>query len=159
MRLWRIATETRKYTAVDLSGTGASIEPGRWNEPGEFVVYCAPTIAMAVIETAAHMVGVGFPQNRFIVGIEVPAHVWAARETLHVERLPAAWSAIPAGQTSVSIGSAWLSAASAPILVLPSAIVPEETIALINPKHALAARIKAVAVRSFDYSKVFGRGL
>ena len=55
MRLWRIAAETREYAAIDLSGAGAAKSPGRWNDYKEPVVYCAPTIAMAVLETAAHI--------------------------------------------------------------------------------------------------------
>ena len=72
MRLWRIAAETREYTANDLSGMGAAKRPGRWNEEGTPVVYCAPTAAMAVLETAAHVDPAGFPYNRFLVTIEVP---------------------------------------------------------------------------------------
>jgi hypothetical protein len=39
MRLWGIATETRTFVAHDLSGKGAAISPGRWNGPGQAVVY------------------------------------------------------------------------------------------------------------------------
>ena len=53
MRLWRIAAETREYPATDLTGAGAAKNPGRWNDYKEPVVYCAPTIAIAVLETAA----------------------------------------------------------------------------------------------------------
>ena len=57
MILWRIATETREYRAIDLSGAGAARDPGRWNAAREPVVYCAPTIAIAVLETAACSLG------------------------------------------------------------------------------------------------------
>lgn len=157
MKLWRIATETRSYKAIDLSGTGASVQPGRWNEPGEFVVYSAPTIAMSVIETAAHLTGSGFPQNRFIVEIDVPQAVWSVRTIVDVTMLPTAWDSIPAGQNSVQFGSGWLASMKSPIMVLPSAIVPEESITMINPKHALSSRITAKVIRSYDYSKLLGR--
>ena len=49
MKLWRIATETLTYPANDLSGAGAAKNPGRWNDDGQGVVYCAPTLAMAVL--------------------------------------------------------------------------------------------------------------
>ena len=52
MKLWRIAAETRQYAADDLSGAGAARHPGRWNDVGEPVLYTAPSISLAVLETA-----------------------------------------------------------------------------------------------------------
>jgi RES domain-containing protein len=53
MNLWRIAAETRRYAAIDLSGKGAALRPGRWNDDGQLVVYTALTPALAVLETVA----------------------------------------------------------------------------------------------------------
>jgi len=155
VRLWRIAAETRKYPATDLSGAGAAAYPGRWNDDKEPVVYCAPTIAMAVLETAAHVDDSGLPLNRFLVAIEVPATVWARREEIDTEALPPTWGAIPAGRASVNIGSAWLASRRSPILMVPSAIVPEEWVALINPRHPGASTISAGAVRPFEFHRLF----
>jgi RES domain-containing protein len=157
VNLWRIAAETRAYQADDLSGIGAAAYPGRWNEVGEPVVYCAPTIAMAVLETAAHIDDAGFPLNRFLIRIDVPADVWARREEFPANRLPPTWAAIPAGRTSVQTGSAWLSSNRSLVLLVPSVIAPEECIALINPRHADAGKISAHVVRGFDYSRLFRR--
>ncbi len=55
MILWRIAAETRKYPADDLSGGGAAASPARWNDEKQAVLYAAPTIAIAVLETAVHI--------------------------------------------------------------------------------------------------------
>src|SRR5512133_1880083 len=86
--LWRIATETRKYAATDLSGAGAARSPGRWNEEGEAVVYAAVSIALAVLETAAHINDRGLPMNRFVVRIDVPQDVWDARQERPAAALP-----------------------------------------------------------------------
>ena len=72
MILWRIAAETRKYGADDLSGAGAAKSPGRWNDDGQPALYTAPTIAIAVLETAAHVDDSGLPLNRYLVQIDVP---------------------------------------------------------------------------------------
>ena len=101
MILWRIAAETRSYAATDTSGGGAAKNPGRWNEDGQPVIYTAPTIAIAVLETAAHIDSAGLPLNRFLIAIDVPDAAWTARETLSVGTLPATWGAIPAGKASV----------------------------------------------------------
>lgn len=155
MKLWRIAAETRQYPAHDLSGKGAALSPGRWNEEQQAVVYAAPTIAMAVLETAAHLDPGGWPLNRFLVCITVPDEVWARREELPAAHLPPAWAAIPAGLSSVTVGAQWLASRSSAILLVPSVIVPEEWVALINPAHADAARIKASVQRPVTYQQLF----
>ena len=155
MKLWRIAAETRKYAADDLSGTGAAASPGRWNDENEAVVYCAPTIAMAVLETAAHVDDAALPLNKHLVEIDVPDGVWLQREEVEITALPATWAAIPAGRASVMFGSEWLASLRSPLLLVPSVIVPEEPIALINPAHGDAARISAKVVRLFEYNRLF----
>ena len=155
MRLWRIAAETREYAATDLSGAGAAKSPGRWNDYKEPVVYCAPSIAMAVLETAAHIDDAGLPLNRYLVAIEAPDVVWPRREELDVAKLPPTWAAIPAGRASVKIGSDWLTSVRSAILMVPSVIVPEELAALINPRHPDSFTITAKVVRPFEYSRLF----
>ena len=135
MILWRIASETRQYGAADLSGAGAAAKPGRWNAIGEAVLYAAPTIAMAVLETAAHIDDAGLPQNRFVVRIDVPEKMWRARITLGVDALPVTWTAIPAGRASVGVGSRWIREGASVLLEVPSVIVPEETVVALNATH------------------------
>lgn len=157
MKLWRIAAETRRYAAADLSGGGAAAHPGRWNDEKQPVVYSAPSIAMAVLETAAHVDDAGLPLNRFLVEIDVPDEVWARREAVSVAALPTTWAAIPAGRASVQVGSEWLTSLRTPILLVPSVIVPEEVAALINPLHPLSVGITAEVTRPFEYNRLFRR--
>ncbi|MCF8168890.1 MAG: RES family NAD+ phosphorylase [Rhodoferax sp.] len=155
MILWRIATETLRYAAADLSGAGAAIHPGRWNEEGQAVLYTAPSIALAVLETAAHIDDAGLPLNRFLVQIDVPKAVWVTRKLVDPSTLPVTWSAIPAGRGSAKFGSEWIAAGRSPILLVPSVIVPEEMVTLVNPAHPLAKRMTATVVRAFDYNRLF----
>ncbi|HSI60791.1 MAG TPA: RES family NAD+ phosphorylase [Ideonella sp.] len=155
MKLWRIAAETRHYKADDLSGAGAAKSPGRWNDHGEAVIYTAPTIAIAVLETAAHIDDAGLPLNRYLVELDVPDEVWAAREQIAPAALPPTWAAIPAGRASVKTGSAWLASGRSAILLVPSVVVPEEQAALINPKHPASQGITARVVRLFEYNRLF----
>ena len=158
MILWRIASETRQYGAADLSGAGAAAKPGRWNAIGEAVLYAAPTIAMAVLETAAHIDDAGLPQNRILVRIDVPEKMWRARITLGVDALSVAWAAIPAGRTSVGFGSRWIREGASALLEVPSVIVPEETVVALNATHPEIERLKATVVRRFDYPRLFRGG-
>src|SRR4051812_43669679 len=96
------------YSADDLSGAGAARNPGGWNAATDPVIYCALTLAMAVLETAAHIDDSGLPLNKFVIEIHVPDAVWAQREQVAVASLPATWNAIPAGRASMKFGSDWL---------------------------------------------------
>jgi RES domain-containing protein len=147
VKLWRIAAETRQYAADDLSGAGAARHPGRWNDVGEPVLYTAPSISLAVLETAAHIDDAGLPLNRFLL--------WARREELDVATLPPTWSAVPAGRASVKAGSVWLASLRSPILLVPSVVVPEERAALVNPLHPDCRRITARTLRLFEYNRLF----
>lgn len=155
MILWRIAADTRSHAANDLSGAGAAKSPGRWNDVGQRVLYTAPTIAIAVLETAAHIDDGGLPLNRFLVEITVPDKTWSGRETLDIGKLDMTWSAIPAGSGSVKPGSDWIKGGTAALLVVPSVIVPEESAVIINTGHPDAAGLKARIVRQFEYNRLF----
>lgn len=117
--------------------------------------YCAPTIALAVLETAAHVDDAGLPPNRFLVELHVPDEVWALHQTVSPATLPPTWSAIPAGMGSVQFGAHWLASNSGPILLVPSVIVPEEHTALLNPAHPAARHITATVLRPFSYNALF----
>lgn len=155
MILYRIATETRQYPADDLSGRGAAVSPGRWNHPGQAVLYTASSRALAVLETAAQLNACGLPLNRYLVEIEVTAQVWRKRRRWQPAALPVGWDAIPAGQSSVRIGADWLEARQSALLEVPSVIVPEETAVVINPVHPDARTLKARKVRPFAYDRLF----
>lgn len=151
VRLWRIAVETRTHKANDLSGAGAAKHPGRWNREGEFVVYAAPTLSLAVLETAAHIPSAGLPLDRFVVAIDIPTAEWERREVMDAGRIDPAWCAIPAGRASVELGSAWYRAARLSILMAPSVIVPEEQVAILNASHPGAVRFAATTIRPFSF--------
>ncbi|MEO7917322.1 MAG: RES family NAD+ phosphorylase [Dokdonella sp.] len=155
MKLWRIATETRSHAANDLSGTGAALHPGRWNRAGDRVVYCAESLALAALETAAYVDASGLPLNRFVVEIDVPEPVWRSRQILQPAQLDPAWSAVPAGIASIELGSRWIAEGKCALLLVPSVIVPEESAVLINPAHAHAREFTATTMRRFDYHNVF----
>lgn len=151
--LWRIAGETQTYTANDLSGTGAKMTGGRWNSKGTPVVYCATSIALAILETVHSLRSGGLPFNRYLVRIDVPDSVWDARSVL--DPLPAGWDAIPTGITARTAGDAWIASARTPLLLVPSVIVPDEYNVLINPQHADVAAITATTLKRWIYDPRF----
>jgi RES domain-containing protein len=157
MRIWRIAADTREYTADDLSGKGAEKTGGRWNQEGSPVVYCASSVALACLETVVHLDLAGLPLNRFLVAIDVPDRIWAAREEWPAEALSVGWSAIPEGKVSVEAGERWLAGLASALLLVPSVIVPEEFNVLVNPRHPAARGITAAKRRPWFFDQRLGR--
>lgn len=153
--LYRIASETRQYKPVDLSGRAAAMYPGRWNSAGEHVVYAAQSRSMAVLETAAHIDSADLPLNRFLIRLSVPAAIWKSRKTPRIVDLDPAWRTIPAGKASEDVGSQWYQSRTSALLLVPSVIVPEEWVVLLNAQHPLAKSITAVVERGFEYNKLF----
>jgi RES domain-containing protein len=151
--LWRIDTDTRRYASDDLSGRGALLQGGRWNEKGTPAVYTSASIALACLETIVHLAASGLPLNRYLVRVDVDDTIWAERSTLTDP--PVGWDAIPHGRVSVEAGQKWLAAGASALLAVPSVIVPEEFNVLINPGHADAAKLRATKVRKWLYDARF----
>ena len=135
MIAWRIAVDAPAYEADDLSGTGAKLTGGRWNEKDVPALYAAESRALAGLETLVHLNAGGLPLNRYLVEIFIPDDLWAAREEHDAAALPVGWDARPPSRTSIAFGSAWLRARRSAVLVVPSVIVPEERNFVVNPAH------------------------
>ena len=151
MRVWRIATQSPEYDAKDLSGAGAKITGGRWNRRGLAVLYCADTASLACLETLVHLGSGGLPLQRSLIAIDIPDAIWKAREIHTALALPPKWNTCPVSQASMDFGDAWLMSERSVVMVLPSAIMPEDAIILINPKHKDASKITASRLRKWDY--------
>ncbi len=149
LSVWRIAADTPRFEAHDLSGLGAQLHGGRWNRPGRPVVYAASSVALACLETLIHLNAAGLPLNRYLVRIDIPDALWAARREL--KGPPTGWDAIPEGRVSLDLGDAWLRAADSAVLVVPSVVVPEEMNVLLNPLHADARLLSANKLRAWRY--------
>lgn len=156
--VYRIGTDTPDYEADDLTGKGAEITGGRWNEKGVAVVYAAENRALACLETLVHLAAGGLPFNRYLVEVAIPDPVWSAARVEAAASLPVGWDAAPAGRASISLGTAWLRGGQSAVLVIPSAIVPEECCVLVNPRHPDSAQITATKVRRWLYDPRLTRG-
>ena len=154
MRVWRIATESRDYSAKDLSGGGAAKFPGRWNRSGEAMIYTASNISLAVLETMAHLANASMPLNRYLLAIDIPIEAWEARSEFTQLTAPGAWDAIPSGSASADHGSRWLAGNKSLVMTVPSVIVPEEAVVLLNPSHPAIKQVKVEIQRRYEYNRV-----
>ncbi len=153
MRLWRIATHSEESPADDLSGSEALAGKGRWNHPGHAVVYCADSPALACVETLVHLDPTSLGIQRCLVAIDLPDALWHACRRIGIDHLPPDWDAHEPGDASRDLGTAWLASAESLLLVVPSAVVPESQVVLLNPAHPDADQTRVEVIRHwvFDF--------
>lgn len=151
MRIFRIVRE--KYLDSALSGRGAQLSKGfRWNSYGTPMVYAAESRSLAVLEVAVHLdFTEDLPRDRYLVEIEVPDELEML--TLSESDLPKGWDAKPPGSISQRIGDEFIESRAAPLLRVPSSIVPEEFNFLLNPAHDDFADIKVLNQVRFGFDE------
>ena len=94
--------------------------------------------------------GVALPLNRYLVRIDVPAALWAARTVFDADQ-HVGWDALPAGRASIAWGTAWAAQGGSLLAQVPSVIVPEEHNLLINPAHPQAGKLRVAKLRRWLY--------
>ncbi len=151
--LWRVAKHTVQCAAFDMSVGGAKATGGRWSSKGGSSCFKpqhpSPWKRLRTWATILQFA------TLFLLQIDVLASVWKLREIIQPADLNPTWVAEPWGSTTVSYGDNWLGGASAPLLMVPSVIVPEEYNVLINPMHLRAKRLQAKVMRQFVYDPRF----
>lgn len=134
MRAWRISRE--RHAATAFTGEGAALFPGRWNESGEAVVYCAESLALAALELLVNMERGELPTDLVSLSMELPDD---AIEVFDWQRMPRFWRAYPHAASTQALGTQWLLSRSSLALIVPSAVIPTERVVLINPWHPRAS--------------------
>ena len=143
--VWRIA---QRPHALDRAGIGARDNGGRWNRPGTAVIYAGRTVGIAALERFVHLAGV-VPRNLILVRIELPENCSVEEPAL--ADLPAGWNAVPIRPTSMDFGTTWAQERRSLVLYVPSALVPEEGNAVLNPNHPEFATVDMSIQRDFQY--------
>lgn len=115
-----------------FDGTGAFLVGGRWNSPGQTVIYAAASYAGAMLERLVHAGTGRLPKNQRVVVITIAARV--SREEWPLERLPRGWDSSD-NSVGRNLGDAWLQRNHSAILIISSAIAKFEKNILINPAH------------------------
>jgi RES domain-containing protein len=121
-----------------FSGEGARLAGGRWNGPGDAVVYASASLALSAIETFVHLGEDGLHIRFVYFKADIPNDLAIER----CRRPPRNWRAEPPEDESARYGSRWFRAARTAVLEVPSAIVPSEKNYLLNPLHSDFRRIR-----------------
>src|ERR1039458_6092110 len=120
-----------------LDGEGARLVGGRWNSPGRAVVYMAESVALAVLENLVHMSRQDFPTGYVSVAAIIPDSIRIT--TAQDLRLRADLREL----SSQDLGDWWIDSKESAVLEVPSAVVADQHIYLLNPAHPDFVRIVA----------------
>lgn len=143
---WRIVK--RKLAREAFSGEGARLYGGRWNSPGVSVVYTAESQSLAALELLVHLENSDLLHE--YVAIEARFDASLVTRVAKAE-LPKDWHANPPPAIARAIGDAWIAEEPSPVLELPSAIIPAESIFLLNPQHSSFPKIEIGEPQPFEF--------
>jgi RES domain-containing protein len=129
---WRLCR--RPYATLD--GEGARRFGGRWNSPGQPMVYLADHPALAALEVRVHL--------------DLPFDLLPTDYVLMQVNIPDPDSIEP-GTTTVVAGNTWLTAMSSATVRVPSVLVPHAWNLLLNPRHPDAAQCKTREIEPFRF--------
>jgi RES domain-containing protein len=137
----------RKHAPAAFSGEGAKLAGGRWNFPGQRVVYCSATLALAALETIVHL----GEEGRHLAFVSIAVGVPAAVRTERVTQPPPGWRDEPPGRASMEVGARWLAESRTAVLYMPSVLIPTEQNAILNPEHPDFARLRLGEPQPFSF--------
>jgi len=143
---WRIVK--KRYAGSAFDGEGARLFGGRWNSPGDSVVYLASTRSLAALEMAVHLDRSTLLSSFVLIACEFDERLVT---TVAQDRLPAEWRRDPPPPEPAQIGDAWAKASQSAVLAVPSAIILGETNFLLNPGHPDFSKIRIGEPEEFEF--------
>ncbi len=134
MLLWRISNY------ADLTGAGGMLASARWHTAGRPIVYLAETPAGALLEVLVHLEldEAHRPATYQLLRIEAPDGI--AVQRLNPDSLSPDWRTKES--ETQGKGDTWLRTGETALLAVPSAIVPETSNWLLNPRHPDATHLR-----------------
>lgn len=127
---YRIVGSRRASTAMD--GEGARKMGGRWNPPGIPVAYLTESRALAALEILVHAGRAAVHLSWVVIKAEIPARFI---DDDSLKNLPAGWDDVASPSASRKFGADWVQRGGSAAIILPSVIVPEERILMLNVRH------------------------
>jgi len=146
MRLWRLSRFREPGKA--FGGDGARLFPGRWNELGTPAAYASEHLSLAVLELLVHMTPTQMRVLHHAFPVDVPDDLV---ESLPAANLPADWGAADSPPSTQALGSAWAKSGRSLALLVPSAVLPFERNAVLNPAHVRFDEVKIGAPQPYSF--------
>ena len=144
-RLYRCTRDIYKY---DLTGQGAYLYGGRWNNKGTRLVYTASNASLAMLELLVHIRPV-LPSVEYVM-ITLECTSDSVFE-LKPEDLPANWFQNPAPGTCRLLGDRFIIKNEFLLFKLPSSVIRQEHNYLINPHHKDFEKVKIISIEPIQF--------
>ncbi|MCC6367656.1 MAG: RES family NAD+ phosphorylase [Bryobacterales bacterium] len=144
-RLWRLY---RAEYGPGLDGIGGRLADGRWHTRGARVVYFGASAAIVVLERLAHTDPDLLPADLHLACFELP-ETFTGINAGDISALPENW--IRDENETRRIGGQWWRERSSLLLVVPSAILPEESNYVLNAQHPEAKSLRLIGGRPFTF--------
>lgn len=154
LAVFRITKE--RYRDQLFTGLGGLYAYGRWTPRGRPVVYTSQSISLAVLEYALNYKRHGWLPASVLGRAVIPGEVVGA-DSISTSALPADWRDPNPPTALREIGHDWLRRAETVCLKVPSAIVPDESNYLLNPRHPDFASLTIGLPEPFDFDRRLGR--
>ena len=145
MKVYRIG---RTKYARDITGEGARLFGGRWNQKSIPCIYASESRALALLEYTVNVNIEDIPRALSVTTFEIPNK---GIKIIQIDHLPGDWRASPAPTSSKDFGTKHLTSLSHSIFKIPSSIITEEYNFFLNPLHAAHKDFKIVDVKDFVY--------
>lgn len=148
MIVYRLSKERFKN---DLSGKGAEIAGGRWNNKGFAVLYTSESRALCTTEIAVHTPLGILPDDFYLITIEFPDDVEI--KEIKATQLSSSWKNIPHTHETQRMGNKFIKEEKYLIMKVPSAVVQGDYNYLINPAHKDFDKVKIKKTEKFEFDK------
>jgi RES domain-containing protein len=135
--------------AKDVSGEGARLKGGRWNNKGIPALYTSEHISLGLLEVLANANTIEELQSIRLMEIELQDSL--SIETITLKQLKKSW--YHNFEYTQWLGSELLKEKNALVLKFPSAVVHSEYNYIINPLHKDFKRIKLAGISSFYFDE------
>lgn len=142
MLLYRIA---KKKYIEDISGLGARLYGGRWNEKGFSALYTSSSLSLSMCEVLVHCDKSIIPQNMYFAEMEFPDSL-----------IPKNFVKLSDDLDQITFGTEWLKSKSSVCIKARSVILPpqydNDFNIIFNPEHPdfKKLKIKTIVECPFD---------
>ncbi len=148
MKVFRIA---KTQNINDLSGSGARIYGGRWNQKGTGIIYTSESISLATVEYLVHVPLSIAPTNLSLATLQIPDEI--IPKEIKNRDLPVNWRNYPAPSKLADSGSNWARMKESLLLRVPSVVVEYEFNILINPLHSDMKHVTILQIENYKADK------
>lgn len=138
IRLYRVLR--RKYARAPFDGEGAYRYGGRWSSPGVRLSYTSTHQSLALLEYFVHLDKDDPPSDLVFAVAEAPDDL--SRVVIQVSQLAPNWRDPAAPPELARFGDELVERGKHCVLVVPSALAPQEQNWLLNPEHPEFRRIR-----------------